>query len=114
MARQIVTILTDDLDGGEAERTIEFSLDGVSYSIDLSDKNIGELRTRLDPFIAAGTRIGRTATVRRSIQQAAVPSPASNRDQNKAIRHWAIKHGHPVSPRGRIPASVIDAYHRNA
>ncbi len=44
MAKQIVTLLTDDIDGGEADRTIEFGLDGVNYTIDLSDKNAGKLR----------------------------------------------------------------------
>jgi hypothetical protein len=27
-----------------------------------------------------------------------------------AIRDWARKNGHAVSDRGRIPASVVDAY----
>ncbi|HEY3000910.1 MAG TPA: histone-like nucleoid-structuring protein Lsr2, partial [Kribbellaceae bacterium] len=28
MAKQVVTLLTDDLDGSEADRTVEFGLDG--------------------------------------------------------------------------------------
>ena len=28
MAKQVITLLTDDLDGGEADRTVEFGLDG--------------------------------------------------------------------------------------
>ena len=34
-----------------------------------------------------------------------------NRDQNQAIREWANKNGHTVSERGRIPSSVVEAYH---
>ena len=59
MARQVITTLIDDLDGKKADRTVEFSLDGTSYTIDLSEANAGKLRKALDPFINAGTRIGR-------------------------------------------------------
>src|SRR3954451_21155199 len=59
MARQVITTLIDDLDGKPADRTVEFSLDGTSYTIDLSEANAGKLRKALDPFIEAGTRLGR-------------------------------------------------------
>ncbi len=55
MAKQVVTLLTDDLDGSEADRTVEFGLDGVHYTIDLSEKNAGKLRQVLEPYISAGT-----------------------------------------------------------
>ena len=54
MARKVITVLTDDLDGGKADRTVEFSLDGVAYTIDVSDENAGVLRKALDPYISAG------------------------------------------------------------
>jgi hypothetical protein len=38
MAKQVITVLTDDIDGGDADRTIEFGLDRVNYTIDLSEK----------------------------------------------------------------------------
>jgi hypothetical protein len=41
---------------------------------------------------------------------AAAPS-RSNREQNQAIREWAVKNGFEVSERGRIPASVVEAFH---
>ncbi|MGH8918096.1 MAG: histone-like nucleoid-structuring protein Lsr2, partial [Actinomycetes bacterium] len=31
---------------------------------------------------------------------------------NAAIREWARKNGYNVSDRGRIPAEVLDAYHK--
>src|SRR3982750_950761 len=61
MAKQVITLLTDDLDGGEADRTVEFGLDGVNYTIDLSEKNTGKLRKAVDPFLSAATRGGRNA-----------------------------------------------------
>ncbi|MEV6491570.1 Lsr2 family protein [Actinoplanes sp. NPDC051633] len=111
MARQVVTLLTDDLDGSEADRSVEFGLDGVNYTIDLSEKNIGKLRKALEPYITAGTRVGRGLDSRRAGRgRTAVAGGRSNRDQNQAIREWAIKNGHEISERGRIPGSVVDAF----
>jgi hypothetical protein len=106
MARQIITVLTDDLDGGAADRTIEFAVDGVSYTIDLSEKNAAKLRKALDPYLAVATKAGR-ANGRRTT---APVSRANSRETNQAIREWAAKNGWEVSERGRIPVSVVEAY----
>lgn len=111
MARQVITTLIDDLDGKAADRTVEFSLDGTNYTIDLSDANVGKLRKALDPYIAAGTRVGRGSAARGVVRPAAAPGRAGgDRDQNRAIREWAVQNGHQVSERGRIPQNVIDAF----
>ena len=47
MAKQIQEILIDDLDGGEANETVSFAIDGSSYEIDLSDLNAKKLRDAL-------------------------------------------------------------------
>lgn len=116
MAKQVITLLTDDLDGGAADRTVEFGIDGVTYTIDLSEKNVGKLRKALDTFINAGSRVGRggggSGEARRTggrRRNGAAPA-RSSRDENRAIREWAVKNGYNVSERGRIPASVIVAY----
>ncbi|MFC7527247.1 Lsr2 family protein [Actinoplanes sp. GCM10030250] len=113
MAKQIITLLTDDLDGGEADRTVEFGLDGVNYTIDLSEKNAGKLRKVLEPFLSAATRLGRNGSVPAAAARRAAPAATSrsSRDQNQAIREWANKNGHNVSERGRIPSHVVEAYH---
>lgn len=114
MARQVITTLIDDLDGKPADRTVEFSLDGTSYTIDLSDTNAGKLRKALDPFINAGTRVGRGGSARASGRAAGQSGSGrgagGDRDQNKAIREWASQNGYQVSERGRIPQNVTDAY----
>lgn len=112
MARQVITLLTDDLDGSAADRTVEFSLDGVGYTIDLSDKNAGKLRQILEPYIAAGTRVGRAGGERRSPSRGRADGSVtrSSRDQNQAIREWAAKNGHELSSRGRIPSSIVEAF----
>ena len=38
--------------------------------------------------------------------------PSIDREQNQAIRDWARKRGMKVSDRGRIPAEVLEAYHK--
>jgi hypothetical protein len=110
MAKQVITVLTDDLDGGDADRTIEFGFDGVNYTIDLSDKNAGKLRKALDPYLEAATRVGRTSGNGRAASRAG-QAPRANRDQNQAIREWAGKNGYEVSERGRIPTSIVEAFH---
>ena len=111
MAKQIITVLTDDLDGSDADRTLEFGLDGVNYTIDLSEKNAGKLRKALDPYLTAASRVGRSSVGRTAARGAAASPPRSNRDQNQAIREWAKKNGYEVSERGRIPSSIVEAFH---
>jgi nucleoid-associated protein Lsr2 len=111
MAKQVITLLTDDLDGGEADRTVEFGLDGVNYTIDLSEKNAGKLRKALDPYLSVATRVGRSNAEARGTRRAAAPAGGrAGRDQNQAIREWASKNGYEVSERGRIPSSIVEAY----
>jgi hypothetical protein len=105
MARKTVVALEDDLTGGPADETVRFSLDGVDYEIDLSAHNAERLRSDLDVFVAAARRV-RTRAFRD------IATPRVDRAQLTAIREWARGQGLPVSPRGRIPESVLDAYHR--
>ncbi len=43
MARQVITTLIDGIDGKPADRTVEFGLDGIGYTIDLSETNPAKL-----------------------------------------------------------------------
>ena len=112
MAKKVITVLLDDLDGGDADRTVEFGLDGVNYTIDLSEKNAGKLRKVLDPYLEKAVRVGRGTVAGRVASRHAAAQPSrSNRDQSQAIREWAKKNGHDVSDRGRIPVGVVEAFH---
>jgi Lsr2 len=44
MARKVVVSLVDDLDGGTADETVGFGLDGKSYEIDFSSTSGGHAR----------------------------------------------------------------------
>lgn len=124
MTRQTITVLTDDLDGGDAQETVHFALDGITYEIDLSEKNAASLRDFMERFTQAGTRTGRigqtTYPTRRPGSTAKQPPAphtaqfAADREQNQAIREWANRNGFQVSPRGRIPIHVVNAFHSGA
>ncbi|SDD83259.1 histone-like nucleoid-structuring protein Lsr2 [Actinokineospora iranica] len=115
MAQKVTVSLVDDLDGSEAEETVQFGLDGASYEIDLSGDNADRLREALADFIDHARRSGGR---KRPVGKAAsgrVPRTASaDREQNQAIREWARKQGMKVSDRGRIPSDVLDAYNQQA
>ncbi|WP_213453946.1 histone-like nucleoid-structuring protein Lsr2 [Rhizomonospora bruguierae] len=111
MAKQVITSLIDDIDGKPADHTIEFGLDGVGYTIDLSDKNADKLRAALHPYIEAGNRVGRVGGSNRPVARSrGAATTRANRDQTAAIREWAVNNGYEVSHRGRIPAKVVEAY----
>ncbi|NYH79885.1 Na+-translocating ferredoxin:NAD+ oxidoreductase RnfC subunit [Actinopolyspora biskrensis] len=51
MAERIQVELVDDIDGSEAQQTVTFAMDGVSYEIDLSEQNARKLRELFGPYI---------------------------------------------------------------
>ncbi|GAA1970681.1 Lsr2 family protein [Microbacterium deminutum] len=108
--------LVDDLDGTILEigsgETVLFSLDGVAYEIDLTEENAGALRAALAPFVAAGRSI---SSSRASSSASGGGSSARRRrrpgqQDYSAVRAWAKDNGYQVSERGRVPASVLEAY----
>jgi hypothetical protein len=104
MAQKTVVELIDDLDGGTAHHSLTFALDGVEYTIDLSDNNAKKLREGLAPFVERARRVGgrkQRGTSRRTVRA------GGDREQNQAIREWARQEGHEVSERGRIPQTLI-------
>lgn len=104
MAKQTTVKLVDDLDGTEAAEQIEFAIDGKTYEIDLSAKNGRRLREALEPYVSAARRVsGRRGS-------STGPRSVSDREQNQAIREWAVAQGMKISERGRIPTNVLEAY----
>ncbi|MDI2132957.1 histone-like nucleoid-structuring protein Lsr2 [Yinghuangia seranimata] len=108
MAQKVQILLVDDLDGGKADETVTFALDGVSYEIDLSEANAGDLRTALATYVDVARKTGGRAAGRRAARGAAKAS-GSGADTAE-IRKWAKENGHEVSERGRVPAKVKEAY----
>ena len=106
MAQSVQIILEDDLEGGPAEETVQFGLDGRQYEIDLSTANAEKLWEALRPYTAAGRRVQGNAT------RATGPrSSTGGNPETAKIRAWAKENGYEVSDRGRIHQSVKDAYY---
>jgi nucleoid-associated protein Lsr2 len=104
VARSYVAVIKDDLtdeiiDQKEAE-SIEFSVNGKGYSIDLGKKNAAEFHRSLDRYIAAATKVGAPKTRR----------PRGNRGDLAAIREWGKQNGFAVSERGRVSTELKEAF----
>jgi len=106
MAQSVKIILEDDLEGGPAEETVQFGLDGRQYEIDLSTANAEKLREALRPFAAAGRRAQSKST-----RATGARSFSGGNPETAKIRAWAKENGYEVSDRGRIHQSVKDAYY---
>jgi hypothetical protein len=104
MAQRVNIVLTDDLDGSDASETVTFSLDGISYEMDLSSANAARLRDAVQPFLAKARRQGGGR---------AKPAPrrrGGGSGNATDIRAWALEQGLAVSARGRVPAEIRNAY----
>jgi hypothetical protein len=102
MAKKVQVVLIDDLDGGSADETVAFALDGVRYEIDLSSANAGRLRDALAPYVGLARKVGRSEARR--------PRSGSRTGRSAEIRAWARQQGLTVNERGRIPAELAAQY----
>lgn len=105
MAQQIQTLFIDDIDGGAAEGTVRFGLDGSNYEIDLSGKHGVELHEALAKYIEHSRKVRVTAKHAPLGSRRTVSAVDST-----AVRAWAKDRGMGIKDRGRVPASVVEQY----
>jgi hypothetical protein len=129
MATITEIILTDDLDGSLAERTVRFALDGQDYETELSAENLDQLEESLGKYIAAARVVpdrrprGKIKRGRKTPGRAVTPPPSGRAAETvlarpdvsadrDAIRRWAQAERPDlgVKDRGRIPAPAIAAF----
>ncbi|MBA2768735.1 MAG: Lsr2 family protein [Sporichthyaceae bacterium] len=110
MAQKVTVQLVDDLDGGPAEETVSFSLDGAAYEIDLSPKNASAFRAAMAQYVGPARRLGGRSTSGRGSGGRRRTGAGDNRTAQ--IREWARSNGHKVNERGRIPATIVEAYEK--
>lgn len=116
MAQKVNVQLLDDLDGSAADSTVEFGLDGVNYTIDLSTENAEQLRATMETFVEHAHRVGGRKRARHTNGKAPRRAPAAeapsgaDREQKQAMRKWAREKGWKIGDRGRIPADIVEAY----
>jgi hypothetical protein len=102
--RKIIVVLEDDLDGSEADETLNFSVDGTEYEIDLTTEHANELRSALSRY----TNVARKTSGGRG-RPAGRKSTTGGTD-SAAIRLWAVENGLQVNTRGRIQADIVEKY----
>jgi hypothetical protein len=107
MAKQVITQISDDLDGSTGAETVTFSYRGVNYEIDLGRKNASAFDKLMKPYIDAGRKVTATRGGRRASSNGRRSRSASDL---ASIREWARAQGYEVSDRGRISANIVDAY----
>jgi hypothetical protein len=103
MAQKVLVQLVDDTDGSEAQETVSFSLDGVSYEIDLSSENARKLREALAHYVEHARKANAPARRRRA-------RTGPGRERSAQIRDWAKSRGFKVNERGRIPQNIVAEY----
>ena len=108
MAQKITTLFIDDIDGGAAEGTVRFALDGTEYEIDLNQKHSEELRSALGKYVSHARKIGGTA--RRAGRAAGRGRGAGSTLNTTEIRNWARENGYDIKDRGRVPADLVAKY----
>ncbi|MFI9723752.1 Lsr2 family protein [Streptomyces sp. NPDC052396] len=111
MAQKVQVLLVDDLDGGEADETVTFALDGKTYEIDLTTANADKLRESLADFVKAGRRTGSARSAGGRARARTAPAAVGGQDTAK-IRAWAKDNGYNVNDRGRVPADIREAYEK--
>ena len=104
MAQRVQVLLVDDIDGSAAAETVSFSLDGVSYEIDLTAAHAKKLRDDLASWVGHARRSGGRKSARKAT------AGGLRRGDLAEVRAWARNNGHQVSDRGRVSAEVLDAY----
>lgn len=103
MAKRTQVILEDDLDGGPADKTVTFALDGKTYELDLNSKNAKKLSDALQPFVDKARKVG---------TKGKAGSRTTVRSDSKAIRAWGEANGFSVPQRGRLPANLVEAFEK--
>ena len=105
MAQKVSVLLVDDIDGSDADETIQFGLDGTHYEIDVNSDHGQQLREGLEPYVKKARKVTGSAA-----RPARVRRTAASDAENKKIRNWARERGLDVNDRGRIPADIMAQY----
>ncbi|MFE5550195.1 Lsr2 family protein [Streptomyces sp. NPDC056534] len=105
MAQKNVTIYIDDLTGEETHEgaTHTFSLNGVTYEIDLSPDSYDQMLEAFGPYLNAARKI-------RGKKKAASPRSHLTGPSTAEIRDWARSNNFEINERGRVPAEIREAY----
>ncbi len=107
MARTV--IITDDVTGEQGAKPRVIALDGTEYEVDLTDASFAELKRAMKPYlknarVTKGKQAGRPAARKRGTAR------SNGATVSQQARAWAAENGVDVPKRGRVPASVVEAF----
>lgn len=102
MAKRVRIDLIDDIDGGTADETVAFQIDGSEYEMDLSRANAAALRSTIEQWSPYARKVHSPGWRR---GRRALPGPPG-----PAIRIWAQQNGYLLPARGRVPDAIRIAY----
>lgn len=106
MAQKTVVELVDDLDGGRADETVAFALDGEEFLIDLSHDNATKLRDALAEYVGHARRAGG----RKQRSPGFAGRAAQSSFDTQAVREWARSQGEDVAERGRLSQALLTRF----
>ncbi|WP_335981376.1 MULTISPECIES: histone-like nucleoid-structuring protein Lsr2 [Streptomycetaceae] len=115
MAQKVVTLYTDDLTGEESAEidTYTILVNGAGVEIDLTPDSHDKLMEALSPFLhAEGARRVRDAGTGRGRRPRGAATRPAKDDDSAAVRAWAKEQGYDINDRGRVPATVREAYEK--
>jgi hypothetical protein len=104
MAQKVQTFFIDDIDGGEAEGTVHFALDGTDYEIDLSAKHTSELHKALGKYVDHARKVSSVS------KRAPRGRRGADTIDTHKVREWARERGLEIKDRGRVPANLVEQY----
>jgi Lsr2 len=113
MAQKVVTVYTDDLTGEESTETTAFRIlvNDVGVEVDLTPESHDRLMEALEPFLQAkGARRVRSGGSSGSRRLRGAAGKMTGDNQTADIRAWAKENGFEVNDRGRVPATIREAY----
>ncbi|MEV5776839.1 Lsr2 family protein [Streptomyces antimycoticus] len=114
MVQKVVTTYVDDLTGEESEEigTHTVLIDGAGVELDLSSRSYDQLLEALSPYLNAkgARRVRGSITNGSAARGKRQPATPSGRQDTAEIRAWARENGYEVNNRGRVPATVREAY----
>lgn len=112
--RREITTFVDDIDGSEAEGTVQFAVDGFGYEMDLNADHAKALRESFAEWIGDARKLGKVVIGARTQLATAGRKPSTDRARNQQIREFARSRGMAVSERGRIAAPIVAAFDAEA
>ena len=91
MAKTVIVKLIDDIDGGDADETVHFALDGRSYEVDLNSANASKLREALKPYMEKGRSVtgARPRSARPTTPEELTLYSRLSDDEKARFRSWA-------------------------